>query len=270
MVQVLWSQSFATISMIGYQVDTSNERQRLMRWNVCYLALAACCALLLSGTEVLFASTIHEVSFSLRGVQESFASSPVNRRTPPPGSPLQLRVNSSTALPLPLPTPEPDNDRLLTYIPGDPPSYEYSIRAENSAEFGWDWQAIEAGLGSSLSASLRFGVDGSPFNGAIVNGARTESGYSPELPPKEWWENYSFGSRDVTVEEIRVVVDYYFWHPIFPELRASKIGFEITGSYSTTVTILAPEPSSFFLMTLGWFALVVRRERGFRSRCVDG
>lgn len=228
--------------------------------------IGTCLALLMFAPQNLFASTIHEVSFSLTGAQDAFATGPAGRRTPPPGAPLILSQDIASGLSLSFPTPEPDNDRLLTYVPGDPPSYAYAIRAENAADFGLDWEEVENDFSRSLSAVLRFGVDSSPFNGSLVRSTLTESDFVPPLPPKESWQFYHFGPRDVTLDEIKVVVDYYFWHPIFPDLRASKIEFEITGSYLTNVTILAPEPNSLLLAVGGWMAIAAAAKCARRNQ----
>jgi len=157
---------------------------------------------------------------------------------------------------LELPTPDPDDmDRVLNYQLGDPPTYAATIREENASQFGLDWQAFENSVnGLENRVIMRFG-NGPPFQSAVagVNAAGTvEAAIQATGYP-----GYLLGLDNFDMQEIRVRVDYYFWHPILTGLRAARVDFEIDGT-----GIVIPEPSSFVPMAvLGIASASPRRRR---------
>lgn len=164
--------------------------------------------------------------------------------TPVPGSKLFLTVEPSRSPVLELPAPDPDDmDRVLNYQIGDPPTYAATIREENAGQFGLDWQAFENSVnGLQSRVIMRFG-NGPPFQSAVagVNAAGTvEDAIQATGHP-----GYLLGLDDFEMQEIRVRVDYYFWHPILTGLRAARVDFEIDGTGR-----VIPEPSSLLLMVI--------------------
>jgi hypothetical protein len=155
---------------------------------------------------------------------------------PPPGSILQLKT--STAL-LNLPSPAPDPmDRVLNYQPTDPPTVMYTIHQDNATTFGFDWSAFENSLnGRNKGATLNFGDSSKPPYGTQAFANRLQAvGNPPNLPPG------FAGVSGFVMSEIRVTVDYYFWHPVLPSLRATKISFAIDGSGNPI-----PEPATLIM-----------------------
>lgn len=182
------------------------------------------------------------ISFTINGEEASPNSS--GRRPPAPGGMLFL---TSEAVTLNLPSPEPDDmDRVINYQLGDPPSYEWIVRADNADDFGFDWEAFQDSLnGPDKTVTLRFrDATNNTIAFKSIGGAISEEIGGPG----------PYELADFAMDEIRVVVDYYFWHPILPGLRATSISFEIDGSGE-----VVPEPSSLALMLLTSLTLVAWR-----------
>jgi hypothetical protein len=167
---------------------------------------------------------------------------------PVPSAVLYLTTGASRVT---FPSLEPDDfDRALNYQVGDPPSYMATIRAENAADFGFDWEEFQDSLnGVGAGAQLVFGIS-SPRT--IAGNSTSNAIFATGLFDRRltrWFGEFM-------MDEIRVSVDYYFWHPILTGLRATKISFEIDGSGR-----VIPEPSSLVLAVLASLAFATRRKR---------
>jgi hypothetical protein len=145
-----------------------------------------------------------------------------------------------------------DWDRALNYQIGDPPSLALVIRDDNAAALGFDLDAFENGLENSHSLDLRFrGTSGNMSAPDNISSAIFRSGQVIDVP--------GWRLVDIEVEEMRVNVDYYFWHSILTGLRTAKISFEIDASGR-----IVPEPAAFVLGLLavaGMAAVIGRRAR---------
>jgi hypothetical protein len=60
------------------------------------------------------------------------------------------------------------------------------------------------------------------------------------------------------MEEIRVQIDYYFWHPVLNSLRASKYSFAIEGF---TEFEIVPEPATLLLCSIAVFGYMPLHRR---------
>lgn len=175
--------------------------------------------------------------------------------SPPPGASLRLQAIPNATTTLLLPGPEPDDvDRMLNYQIGDPASFTATIRKDQAAAIGFDWDAFENGLlGYNRTIRLQFNLTSSPSQLATVD---VSGAIRANLPSPS---TYLYRFTDFEMEEIRLKVDYYFWHPILTTLRASKVSFEIEGSGN-----VVPEPTTLF--SLMFAGILMGQSRRRRSR----
>jgi hypothetical protein len=138
----------------------------------------------------------------------------------------------------------PDNiDRMLNYRHGDPPSYEWTITAANASDFGVDWLAWQNHLSETRPSDVLVGFrffHPSPANGSnpSANGFDRISG-EPGIPAGFWAGNFQ-------LHEVRIRIDYYFWHDVLAGLRGVDIAAEIRGD-----ALVVPEPAGLALLSLG-------------------
>lgn len=181
-----------------------------------------------------------------------------NAPSPSPDVRLQLFAEGGGALPvvLLLPGVAPDSmERLLNYQVGDPPSHVVMIRKEDAANYGFNWDAFEDRLlGRDKSVLLRFEVPNanSSMRGSSASASVSDAIFnSGQLSHRTdyWFETFE-------MEEIRVQIDYYFWHPVLTGLRASRVSFEVVGS-----GIVIPEPTAACLLMLATPLILSWRQR---------
>jgi hypothetical protein len=177
--------------------------------------------------------------------------------SPGPDVRLQLSVGGNAVPPVALWLPgiSPDSgDRLLNYQIGDPPSYAVTIREEDAAELGLDWTAFEQSmLGFDKNVYLRYGVpETNTFSQAFAS--VRSSIFNTGVFPRP----VDLAFATFHMEEIRVQIDYYFWHPVLSGLRSAKVSFEIVGS-----GVVIPEPSAVCLVMLASSLMVLPRRRAW-------
>jgi hypothetical protein len=203
-------------------------------------------------TEEVFSAPI---SFTLRGTVSTTGSSPL------PEAVLKLQTgptgSGSVATFMELDPPDPGNiDGLIHFDPLAPPVAVWTIDEQNAASFGLDWNAFEAGLGiPNREMRLVFSTSNSGTNiqKSIIQ-AVEESGV--DAPDNAF-------VRNVSLQEIRITLDYYYRHPLITSLRAVKFGVEMDGTGE-----VVPEPSVWLLgaaSCLGCFGLR-RRVRALIDR----
>ena len=144
---------------------------------------------------------------------------------------------------------EPDSiDRMLHYMPGDPPSYGWTITADNAGAFGVNWLEFQNHLNESKPREVLTGI--SFFNAA------PPSGFNPIVNDFDSTADFlhrtgvprsgGLWAKDFQLHEVKISVDYYFWHPILKGLRAVQIRAEIRAEAR-----VVPEPEALPLLSLG-------------------
>lgn len=114
---------------------------------------------------------------------------------------------------------------------------DWVITEANAAQFGIDWTAFERALtGPNKRMSLRLGGVGTL--------------YSRPGPSHLWL------ASDFELQQIDVTLHYWFYHPIFPDLRAYSLESQITGE-----GILVPEPLAITLAIGALIAIAAGRRR---------
>lgn len=183
--------------------------------------------------------------------------------TPTPGPDVRLRLavdtggfpNAAAPTTLSLPGIGPDSgDRMINYQIGDAPSHTVAIRREDAAGYGFDWDGFESRLvGQGKNIFMQFGVPYAHSYSsatAYVNTAINATGLFPT--------GAEYGFSNFEMEEIRMQVDYYFWHPVLTSLRAAKVSFEVVGSGNV---IVVPEPTTACALPAAVLAVLLRRRR---------
>jgi hypothetical protein len=117
---------------------------------------------------------------------------------------------------------------------------DWMITEANAAQYGIDWTAFERSLtGPNKRMSLRLGAGG--------------TGYERTGPSHLWL------ASDFELQQIDVTLHYWFYHPIFPELRAYSLESRVTGDGS-----FVPEPQAITLAIGATLAIAARRKRIYR------
>jgi hypothetical protein len=143
-------------------------------------------------------------------------------------------------------------DRMLNYTPGDPPSYAWTITADNANAFGINWLEFQNQLNESkpndVLVILYF------FNPSAVSVFNPSVGAVDSISAFLHREGVPGAggrwARGFQLHEVKIFIDYYFWHPILEGLRGSQIRAEIRGEAR-----IVPEPATRVVLSLG-FALV--------------
>jgi hypothetical protein len=158
-------------------------------------------------------------------------------------------------------------DRVLNYKLGDPPSYAWTITADNAVTFGLDWIAFQNQLNElkphDAETTFRF-FSSAPLSeyNPVVAGFDSMGNFLARVgvprPSESWVEDFQ-------MQEIRISVDYYFWHDVLEGLRAVQIRADISGDARLRVI---PEPAALpaLLIGLTLVGLVARRRVRGRPR----
>jgi hypothetical protein len=152
----------------------------------------------------------------------------------------------------------PDSvDRMLNYKNGDPQSYQWTITAANAADFGVDWLAFQNHLNEAkyneVRTYLSFAADPSPpANPTAQAGTTMSAALRDAGVPFGWW------ATGVQLHEVKISIDYYFWHDILEGLRGVKMRADIFAD-ATAV----PEPVAILLVSvsIGFLCVMVPRKR---------
>jgi hypothetical protein len=151
----------------------------------------------------------------------------------------------------------PDSvDRMLNYKYGDPPSYQWTITAANAADFGVDWLAFQNHLveskPSDVSTSIRFFYPPAPGNPSTNAFSQVSDALHNAGAPNFVW------ATGMQLHEIKISMDYFFWHDVLEGLRGVKIRADI----SADATIV-PEPAAIILFSvwIGFLGIMVPRKR---------
>lgn len=210
-------------------------------------AWIACCSLL----AVNDCASSSPISMIWGGEAVTIGGQNSNIRPPEPGDSLFLRSGS---IRLDLEPPEPDDiDKLIHFDPDAPPLATWTMREEDAATYGLDWTAFQDSLnGADRRAVLTFGAGAyGTFADATTRDVLQDTGL-PDL-------TLQHSIKDFSMEEIRVTVDYYFWHPLIPTLRTTSIKFEIAGT-----GVIVPEQGSLAMLTVAmliWSQFGAHRRR---------
>jgi hypothetical protein len=197
------------------------------------MRLQLSCALLLLGAVTAQAAPI---SYSLFRENLSTSLEPPQTiiwKVGPFNGPVSGRVG------LEIPNVEADDrNRLLHYSPDDGLERVWTITEANAANYGLDWSEFESRLlGIQANRAFFFGF-GSIF------------GFNQD--DKYYWSEFD-------LERLEVEVSYYFWHPLFEELRAYRFEGRIFGDG----TVL-PEPTAGVLAMLCAGIVVCKLRRRHR------
>jgi len=158
----------------------------------------------------------------------------------------------------------PDSvDRMLNYKNGDPPSYQWIITAANAASFGVDWLAFQSHLNETkfqdVSTNIRFAYAPSPPSGNPTAGgfASVATALQNAGAPNFVW------ATGFQLHEVKITIDYYFWHDILEGLRGVKIRADISADAN-----VVPEPATMLLfsVSIGFLpAMIARRKRAING-----
>jgi hypothetical protein len=151
-------------------------------------------------------------------------------------------------------------DRMLNYEVGDPPSYEWTFTEANASTFGLNWLEFQNQLNESkpgdAEVTFRF------FSSAPLSGSNPTASGSDSITEFLRREGVPRASEKFVngfdLHEIKVYVDYYFWHDILEGLRGVQIRTEIRGDADVHII---PEPATFPILSFGLalIGLVARR-----------
>jgi hypothetical protein len=158
------------------------------------------------------------------------------------------------------------SDRMLHYKHGDPVSYEWTITAANAADFGVNWLEFQNRLNETkpndVYTFVRF-FHPSPLNGSnpqTTNTIRIATALEEAGAPRGSW------ATEFQLQEVKIAVDYYFWHDILEDLRGVQIQADIHGEANVRVI---PEPEAWAMLSLGLlFVGVVATKRNRISAAV--
>ncbi len=145
---------------------------------------------------------------------------------------------------------------MLNYKIGDPPSAQWTITAANAADFGVDWLAFQNHLNettsSEVATSIRFLIEPGSGNPVTSATARISDVLRNAGVPNNWW------ATQVQLHQVKISIDYYFWHDILEDLREVKIRADIFADANAV-----PEPTTMLLssVSIGFLIIMVPRIR---------
>ena len=204
-------------------------------------------------TTVLIASVILSNLFSAAAVAAPIVITHMRIATgsaPAPPAPIVLQafpffVPPSARISLIIPDlPADPVDRILNYDPNDGLSRSWEITEADAASYGFDWDGFAAALNGE-EARIAFGLGTAGFSKSPWSGPGTLAGFQ--------------------LDRIEIDMEYYFWHPILPGLRAYRIDARVFGEAR-----IVPEPSAWLLAVWGACAagfmgsrkIYIKRARG--------